>query len=293
MAPQNDVMPARTQRVGQFRGAPQLTFQVMVRLAGIAALASLALVGCANVTLRLPVRLHAASGRFAVTLTLQVLSEATNHDFPLQRLTKEDLARIDSLLPGPPTSVTIAAGDPDQILPAVGTTGFTDPETGAITVGLYPSWDLEPPDIGRTLARTLAREVDHSVRITTGPGAEHTLLDELVAEGTQTAFDQAAFPGAPDPWVRALSSGQECQQWRHLGPVMEKVGLHPGVLLGGRVSASVFGESSMPPLTGRAIGYDIVADYLAHNPGVTWAALAETPATEIYGASGYVPCPAS
>lgn len=265
----------------------------MIRQVLLVVLVCLTVAGCANVKFSHPLRLQAAEGRFALTLTPRVVSEATDNDVSIQKLAQQDLARIDSLLPGPPTSVTITVGDPDQILPAIGTDGFTDPETGAITIGLDPSWDLEPPDISRSLARTLAREVDHSVRITSGPGFERTLLDQLVVAGTQTAFDQSAFPGPPDPWVGALTARQECQQWKHLGPVLEKVGLDNEVLLGGPVDARVFGESSMPPATGRAIGYDIVADYLARNPGLGWAKLTEASAETILKASGYTPCPAA
>jgi len=254
-------------------------------------LVCLTVAGCANVKFSHPLRLQAAEGRFALMLTPRVVSEATDNDVPIQKLAQQDLTRIDSLLPGPPTSVTITVGDPDQILPALGTVGFTDPETGAITIGLDPSWELEPPDISRSLARTLAREVDHSVRITRGPGFERTLLDQLVVAGTQTAFDESAFPGPPDPWVGALTARQACQQWKHLRPVLERVGLHHEVLFGGTVNAQVFGESSVPPATGEDIGDDIVADYLARNPGLGWATLAETSAQTILSASGYSPCP--
>ncbi|MGP8249367.1 MAG: DUF2268 domain-containing putative Zn-dependent protease [Candidatus Dormibacteria bacterium] len=262
----------------------------MIRATWLSPFVCLVLVGCANVSFSHPMRLEAASDRFAVTLSPGVVSEANNNDVPIQSLAEEDLARIDLLLPGPPTSVTITVGDPDQILPAVGTVGFTDPESGRITVGLDPSWRLEPSDISRTLARTLAREVYHSVRITSGPGFERTLLDQLVTAGTQTAFDQSAFPGPPDPWVGALTAHQECQQWKHLRPVLEEVGLHPEVLLGGPVDAKIFGESAMPPATGRDIGYDIVADYLTRHQGVSWVRLAQTPAATIFRASGYAPC---
>lgn len=258
----------------------------------LSAVGCLALVGCANVSFSHPVRLQAAHDRFAVTLSPGVVSETTNNDVPIQSLAEQDLDRIDLLLPGPPTSVTITVGDPDQILPAVGTVGFTDPESGVITVGIDPDWRQEPADISRSLARTLAREVDNSLRITSGPGFERSLLDQLVASGTQTAFDQSAFPGPPDPWVGALTERQECQQWKHLRPVLEKVGLHLEVLLGGPVDNKVFGESSMPPATGRDIGYDMVTDYLARNPGVSWVTLAETPANTIFSASGYAPCSA-
>ncbi|MGA8208340.1 MAG: DUF2268 domain-containing putative Zn-dependent protease [Candidatus Dormiibacterota bacterium] len=265
----------------------------MIRRPWLAVPLSLALVGCANVTFSHPVLLQAAHDRFAVTLSPGVVSETNNNDVPIQDLTEQDLARIDSLLPGPPTTVTITVGDPDQILPAVGTVGFTDPETGAITIGLDPRWTLEPPDISFSLARTLAREVDHSVRITRGPGFERTLLDQLVVAGTQTTFDQSAFPGPPDPWVGALTASQECQQWKHLRPLLEKVGLHPEVLLGGPVNATLFGESNMPPATGRDIGYDIVAEYISRNPAINWVTLTETPAQTILNASGYSPCAAT
>lgn len=61
--------------------------------------------------------------------------------------------------------------------------------------------------------------------------------------------------------------------------------------MGGNVPCLTFGESSMPALTGRPIGYQIVAAYLALNKGASWAALAATPAKEIFRNSGYAPGP--
>ncbi|MGA9920903.1 MAG: DUF2268 domain-containing putative Zn-dependent protease, partial [Candidatus Dormiibacterota bacterium] len=266
---------------------------VMRRSGALLVLASLALAGCANVSPRVPVRVQAANGRFVVSLTREVLNEAAGRNVDLRQLTREDLARIDSLLPGPATTITVTVGDPDQILASIGAVGFTDPETGAITVGLYPSWSDEPADVSQELARTLAREVDRSVRITSGAGLGKTILDELVADGAATAFDQFAFPGPPDPWVGALTAKQECQQWGHIEPLLATVGIHQEVLTGGSVSAATFGESSMPPLTGRAIGYHIVADYLARQGKTSWSALAATSTRAIFQASGYAPCPAS
>lgn len=253
---------------------------------------SVLLVSCAAVNVKLPLQLRAANGRFSVQVTRQLLSEARNSNVPIASLTGADLARIDSLLPGPPTTVTLTVGNPDQILPVTGTSGFTDPESGAITIGLYSSWSDEPPDVTRWLARTLARQVSHSVRITTGPGFGTTLLDQLVSEGIATAFDQSAFPGPPDPWAGELSSRQECQQWRQLKPLTRRAGLYSQVMTGGAVSRAVFGESTMPLLTGLAVGYHIVADYLAAHRGVTWSELATTPGRTVYAESGYAPCSA-
>ncbi len=253
----------------------------------------LMLVGCANVVPHVPERVQAAHGRFAVSITQQLLNEFAGHGMNLQSLAEADLSRIDTLLPGPRISITFTVGDPGQILSTVGVTGFTDPETGAITVGLYPYWSEEPPNFLPELARTMAREVDRSVRITAGAGLGDTVLDSLITDGVATVFGQSAFPGPADPWVGALTAREECQQWKHIQPVLSTQGIHGEVLTGGPVSSSVFGEATMPALTGRAIGDHIVADYLAHTGSTSWAALAATPSKVILRASGYSPCPSA
>ena len=265
--------------------------RVVARAASaLTVLASLALVGCGNVSPRVPVQVQAAHGRFVVSLTHQVVNEASGHHLDLRSLASTDLTVINSILPGPSTEVTLTVGDPDQISFAIGAAEFTDPETGAITIGLYPSWSEEPWNVSQELARTLARGVVRSVRITSGAGLGKTILDEMVAAGIATAFGESAFPGPPDPWVNSLTAKQECQQWRHLHRLLHTVGIHQEVLTGGDVSAATFGESSMPPFTGQTIGYHIVADYLARTGKSSWSALAATPAQKIYAGSGYAPC---
>ncbi len=226
----------------------------MLKAGALVAAASVVLVGCAEVSPTVPVRVQAAGGRFAVSLTRQVLSESTGHAGAIQRLTKEELVRLEALLRGPSTTMTVAVGGPDQIVSEIGATGFTDPEAGAITIGLYASWSEEPIAISRGLARTRARQVAHSVRITSGPGLGRTLRDQLVADGLATAFDQSAFPGPPDPGMGALTAKQECQPWHHLQPLVAKASIHAEVLVGGKVPCVTFGEPSLPALTGRAIG---------------------------------------
>ncbi|HEY6538680.1 MAG TPA: DUF2268 domain-containing putative Zn-dependent protease [Candidatus Dormibacteraeota bacterium] len=262
----------------------------MVRILVALALSSVLLASCADVVPRLPVQDQAVGGRFLVNFSAQVLREAGWHHLALRSVAAADLHRIGSLLPGPPTTITVTIGDSDQIVAEVGTTGFTDPETGAITVGLDAHWASEPADLTEELARTLAREVDRSVRITQGAGLGRTLLDELVSAGEATNFAEAAFAGPAEPWIHALTATQECSQWRHLAPVLHRVGLHSEVLSGGQVNRAVFGESTMPALTGQAIGYDIVAGYRSRHPGQSWAALARASAHSILQGSGFQPC---
>jgi len=262
----------------------------MGRALPLTILAAALLGGCATVVPRLPLQANAAGDRFAVSLTHQVVNEASGHDFALEALTRADLSRIGELLPGPATTVTVTVGSPDQILAPVGVSGFTDPETGAITVGLYPLWADEPSSLTSGLARMLAREVDRSVRLTKGAGLDRSLLDQLVTDGVATAFGQFAFPGPPDPWIGALSAGQECRQWRHIEPVLGSHGLRSEVLNGGTVSRTLFGESTMPPLTGRTIGYDMVAGYLGRHPGSSWTSLNKMSGKTVLADSGYAPC---
>ncbi|HVB13560.1 MAG TPA: DUF2268 domain-containing putative Zn-dependent protease [Candidatus Dormibacteraeota bacterium] len=277
---------------GRPAGFFRTTSPVMLKVGALGVVAALALTGCAGVSPMVPVRFQTAGGRFEVSLSRGVVKEFARHQFALRRLTEEDLARIGKLLPGPATTIAVTVGDPDQILSQIGATGFTDPETGAITIGLFRYWAQEPPDVIRELARTLAREVNGSVRVTLGVGLGKTLLGRLVTYGIATAFDQSAFPGPPDPWVDELSAKQECRQWRHLEPLLTTVGTHGQVLVVRSANSAIPGKFSLPQLPDLAIGYRIVADYLARTQGVSWATLVDTPAQTIFRASGYAPCPA-
>ncbi len=261
-----------------------------LRAPAAATLAALLLAACANVVPRLPLTLQAADGRFSVNIDTYLLQEAQSHGVALASLVHQDLTRIASLLPGPSQRVTLTTAPVAEIVASTGTQGFTDPETGDVTVRLYGSWDQEPPRIAQSLARTLAHQVALGVRVRTDRRRSPTLLEQLVTEGIGTAFDESAFPGVRDPWVGSLSAAQECRQWRHLRPVLERSGVGGDILQGGAVSEEVFGESSVPPMTGLAISYDIVAGYLSRHRDTGWAELVRTPAGTVLAGSRYRPC---
>jgi hypothetical protein len=48
-----------------------------------------------------------------------------------------------------------------------------------------------------------------------------------------TAFDQAAFPGPPDPWGHAITPSQECALWKKTAPQLGSAGLDAIWLFGG------------------------------------------------------------
>jgi len=117
-----------------------------------------------------PVTESFARHRFTVTLSAQALEEASADGRSLPQVVGQALSRINALLPGPPTTISISYNS-SQVIPQTGTGGFTNPATGAITI-----WFRQTPQacfsmiMQLWLPRTLSHEVDHSVR-RIGPGA--------------------------------------------------------------------------------------------------------------------------
>ena len=134
------------------------------------------------------------------------------------------------------------------------------------------------------LPRDLAHEVNHSVRILAGTGIGTTLLQQTISEGIATAFDQAAFPGTPDPWTHAITPAQECTLWQKVKPQLGAANLY---------DLWMFGGPGVPHWTAFTIGYHIVNDYRDHHRNVSWAQLTAASATAILAASHYQPCPPS
>jgi hypothetical protein len=238
-----------------------------------------------------PVTESFAGHRFTVTFTSRALEKADADGTNLPQVVGEALARINALLPGPPTTITVAY-ETDRVInnqscqvsldDQTGTFGYTSPDAGAVTTcfGQTPQVSFRSV-MQLRLPRDLAHEVDHSVRILAGPGFGGSLLEQIITEGIATAFDQAAFPGAPDPWDRAISPAQECVLWKRAQPLLGQSGLY---------DAWMFGQSGIPHWTGFTIGYDIVADYRERHPDTSWPAITAASAATILAGSHYQPC---
>lgn len=230
-----------------------------------------------------PVTEHLAGGRFTVTLGGEALQAARTADMNLPGLVARALGHISTLLPGPKAVITVSYGHPAQLIPQTGTAGFTSPLTGRIKVAFGPTPHIRLENVLKLwLPRTFSHEVDHSVRILAGPGFGPTLLPAIVSEGISSVFDEAAFPGAPNPWDRAISQSQECALWKKAEPQLGDTGLY---------NLWMFGGYRVPHWTGFTIGYDIVKDYLRRHPDTSWRALTSASATTILAGSGYQPCP--
>ena len=227
--------------------------------------------------------ISAAQHRFTVVLSAQARQLASSTDINLSRQAASALNRIDALLPGPPTTIFVntGPGNPSDLIPQIGTGGFTT-RSGVIQIQLGRTVQSSlARTIGLWFPRDMAHEVNHSVRILNGPGVGTTLLPQIITEGIATAFDQAAFPGTPDPWTQAITRTQECALWEEAKPELADAGLYQQWMFGG------FG---VPHWTAFTIGYHIVNDYRDHHPNVSWAQLTSTSATAILAGSHYQPC---
>jgi hypothetical protein len=226
---------------------------------------------------------HAVNGRFTVVLSGRTQQVAQTAGISLRDLIAPALGRVNGLLPGPRSTITVNRAQAGDLIPQAGVFGFTNPLTARITVafGATPHVSLAKA-LTFWFPRDLAHEVSHSVRILAGPGFGTTLLPQLITEGIATAFDQAAFPGPPDPWTHAITPTQECVLWKRAKPQLGGADLY---------DLWMFGGPHVPHWAGFTIGYHIVAGYRRHHPDTTWAALTATSAATILAGSQYRPCP--
>jgi Predicted Zn-dependent protease (DUF2268) len=248
-----------------------------------AILPSLVLVvaACASSASRGPVTESFARDRFTVKFSAQAVEKASARGVNLPQVVGRALGRINALLPGPPTTITVSYNS-SPVIPQTGTDGFTNEETGAITIWFRPTPLASLRRIMQLwLARTLSHEVDHSVRILAGPGFGLSLLAVIISEGISSAFDGAAFPGTADPWDRAISRNKECALWKQAQPLLAQDFLY---------DAWMFGQPGIPHWTGFTIGYDIVTDYRHRHPDVSWSAINHASAATILAGSDYQPC---
>jgi hypothetical protein len=118
------------------------------------------------------------------------------------------------------TDLTVVV-DPDRTIPGIGVGGYTDPNTGDVTISLDA-----PPDrgIATWLPVTVAYELDHVARVNHGPGFGSTLLEVMVTEGMADAFATQAYPAAPaHPWAEAPSPQQLRTLWARAQPELDEL----------------------------------------------------------------------
>lgn len=221
----------------------------------------------------------ADSGRFAVAILKPLIPSAEKVGVSLNAVVTRSLDRIGRLLPGPETNILIVDGT--QVIPQTGVNGVTDPLGQVlITLDIQQSHGALKRSLSTWLPEALAHEVDHSVRIGAGPGFGLTLLEQLISEGMSSVFDIQVEPTIQLPWVHALTVRQESEMWSRARPLLSNIGLY---------DQWFFGGDGVLHWAAFQIGYHIVRDYLARNPGATAASLVDKRAAAILSGSHYTP----
>ena len=168
--------------------------------------------------------------------------------------------------------------DPERTIAGIGVGGYTDPNTGDVTISLD---DAPGRRIATWLPVTVAYELDHVARVNHGPGFGSTLLEVMVTEGMADAFATQAYPAAPaHPWAEALPAAADS-----VGPgqpsLDELQDLHG-------YAKVVPGEARLPAWTGFSIGSGIVSSYLARHPEERASDLVTVSAQEVLRGSGWM-----
>jgi uncharacterized protein YjaZ len=223
-------------------------------------------------------------GRFTVHFSAGVIEVGRQKQEDIVGSVERALNRIDELLPGPHTSITITVES--RVIAEIGTLGQSfDPSNSFIRINPKSQVPFHRTVVF-WLPRTLAHEIHHQVRSLAGPGFGRVLLEQLVSEGTADVFDGQAFPGAPNPWDQVLTPDQEHRLWAQVQPDLQKVS-YPNGLYG----SWMFGDpaAGIPRWSGFTIGYHMASGYVAQHPGTNAESLAQLSAHDVVTGSGYQP----
>jgi hypothetical protein len=222
-----------------------------------------------------------ASSPFVVHTDPAVEQLASGVRVDLDGLVNRELAMIAGALHSPNATVNFVV-NARAAIPEVGVGGFTNPQTGVVTVSLDPQSRV---GVERTLGVwvpiTLAHELNHSTRILDGPGYGNTLVETIVTEGIADEFSRSLHADGPAiPWDDVLTPRQQHDLWTAAQGQTTNLTLH---------AEWFFGTGHVPRWAGYTLGAHVLAAYRARNAAVPWAEVTRLPAAQIVAASGYLP----
>lgn len=167
----------------------------------------------------------------------------------------------------------VVRDDPRLVIPEVGIGGFAA-DGHTVFVALDPDHEGFDAAVERELFPTVAHELHHVARRQASQRGR-TLLDALVNEGLADHFAMELTGVGPPPWARALTPEQAATlasraREEYDNPRYDHI-------------AWFFGsdELGIPRWTGYALGFKLVGDYLARNPGTKASALATAPSSTL------------
>lgn len=158
--------------------------------------------------------------------------------------------------------LTIRVGSNSSlVIPGWGVGGRTR-DGSEIELGIDPS--LPGDTVAARLPSIVAHELHHVARFR-GPGYGNTLLQAMVSEGLADQYALELFGESLPPWVTALSESEISTWIDRARPEFDSTSYSH--------SQWFFGTGSIPRWTGYTLGFRLVSDYLAANPGATAASV--------------------
>ncbi|WP_191061192.1 DUF2268 domain-containing putative Zn-dependent protease [Geminicoccus harenae] len=174
----------------------------------------------------------------------------------------------------PPRLDILVQPQPGRVIPEIGMVGFAHRKS------LFSlSIDPENPNLSRcltdgTLARQVAHEVHHCVRIA-GPGYGRTLGEALVSEGLAGRFVRELFGNSPEPWECAVDVETLRKNLPDEAELSSTNYDH---------AAWFFGASGKRPRwLGYTLGYELVGNWLRKSPPAEASVWIDVPAQVVLG----------
>jgi len=194
----------------------------------------------------------------------------TEHHALIRMLVEQTLAQASAALGIDPGSVAITVtGDASRSIAGYGVGGFA-PNGRAIEIHINPDFpDLETI-LRERVPLTVAHELHHATRWR-GPGYGSTLLEWMISEGLADHFAVELLGVPLPPWSRAFPESETSAFLAQARPELDSTRFDSGAWFFGT-------RADLPRWTGYTLGYRLVENYQAANPGSSAADLVNTPA---------------
>lgn len=179
-------------------------------------------------------------------------------DLGLLRVLKQNLKKLEKIFNFKFDIDLILLEEKSLVIKEYGVAGFT-PRKDLIYVYFDTRFKNLHQTIKKYLPPTLAHECHHAARWTE-VGYGETLFEEIVTEGTATAFE-VEYGGFVTLHAKALTKNKEGKMWHKIQPFLNSKDFDHNLWF--------FGGDKIPRWTGYHLGYKLAKKYLAKHPKLT------------------------
>ncbi|HVM09820.1 MAG TPA: DUF2268 domain-containing putative Zn-dependent protease [Acidimicrobiales bacterium] len=215
---------------------------------------------------------------FVVVVDVSAARLGNKIDVDVERVARPAARAAFSKLPALDNPVQIEVTVDRERPTGYGVSGFTDPESGNVSVWLHDRPRLALSHVlERLLPATIIHEAHHAARVRVGPGYGTTLGEAIVTEGLAEQFVTEVLEKPPVPSTRdALDEAQRAEVWRRAQPNLWSAAYDHEFWF--------FGTGDVPRWAGYSIGFHIVGHYRDAHAGVAPSHLVGVAARDVLAA---------